>query len=112
MFTNPDHPGQTYLFGGWGIIGPTGAASIGYGNELWRFDVEKTYFRDGVSSDGQTVFELIGQYDRYFDYVSADLMPSGRCHPIVWQDCDSDMTQGCEPGFVYIYGGKSADGKK
>ena len=76
----------------------------GYGNELWRFDVEKTYERDGVSRDGQGVFELMGQYDGTSGipvYVLSDVMPSPRCYATLWQD----------PSSTYIYGGKSANGE-
>eukprot|EP01052_Picozoa_sp_SAG31_P002912 SAG31_NODE_106_length_24954_cov_17.726413_4_plen_307_part_00 len=113
VFSNSDpmRPGQTFLFGGWGIKFTAGAdATVGYNNELWRFDYEYAFERDGTRG-GHTVFELIGHYSaNNLEYIIGGPVPSGRCHPVLWQNCERDTMRVCEAGIVYIYGGKSANG--
>jgi hypothetical protein len=78
------------------------------------FDKAITIETDGRSG-GRTVFELVGGYDINSMYAlpNAGVIPPGRVHTTVWQDCSSKSTPTtCAPGSTYIYGGESEAGEK
>lgn len=111
-----DDAGALWLFGGHGY---DGSASLGWLNDLWKFDgTDWTWVRGAATANAPAVYveraaaatdDPATTVDETIAVTAADLTPGGRQGAVAWHLPDPDTANAAVTETAWVFGGEGND---